>query len=378
MTNTRSLQFAVWILAVYALGSLMYNAATIFLWVVVSFFIFALLDRPAQTLKSKGYSTLVSSLGLVIAATAVVSALVFLLANFSTDMVIELEASKKIFIQYYNELDHSWKAFLSGMTHSISGVNPAAPMPEDVQKVQLVQNSPFSGDMTSTLMHSLGNAVTIITFAFLCPILTFFLLAERDSLAKVFGRLFSDPSNGREMWRKINAATRAFFLGNLVLGIVTYPIFVGLFLLFSVPSAFTLAALASVFNLVPFLGSVLAGFLPALTLLGQGDHVVGSLSLYAICILVHFLVANFVTPKVLGAKVDINATTSTIALIAWGELWGAIGLILAIPITAAIKIVFQHSGSEWLRWIAALMSENVDAVFDPAVKTEAKVENSRG
>ena len=71
------------------------------------------------------------------------------------------------------------------------------------------------------------------------------------------------------------------------------------------------------------------------------------------------------TPKVLGSKVDINATTSTIALIAWGELWGGLGLILAIPVTAAIKILFEYSSSEWLRWFAALMSENVDKALEP-------------
>jgi predicted PurR-regulated permease PerM len=371
MTNSRSIQFALWILATYAIGALLYDAASVFLWIGVSFFIFALLDRPAQKLKAKGYSTLITSLALVIAATAIVGGIVVLLAHFSSDMVIELEASKKIFIQYYNEIDRSLQNLSANLNHSVSGVNHAAPMPEDVQKVQVIPSSSFSGNVTTTLMHSVGSAVMVISFALLCPVLTFFLLAERDSLAKVFVRVFDDPMRAREMWLRIVSATRAFFLGNLVLGLVTYPIFVVIFLLFSVPSAFTLAALASVFNLVPFLGSILSGFLPALTLLGQGDHVVSSLMLYAVCILVHFSVANFVTPKILGAKVDINATTSTIALIAWGELWGGIGLILAIPLTAVIKIVFQYSGSEWLQWIAALMSENVDAVFDPAAKTEA-------
>jgi predicted PurR-regulated permease PerM len=372
MTNNRSIQFALWILAVYALGTLMNEAANIFLWIVVSLFSFALLDGSAQKLKAKGHSTLLTSLALVIAATVVVATLVFLLVHFSTDMFIELEDSKKIFIQYYNQIDHAWRSFANNLTHSVVPAQTAQQAAE-VQKVQVVQNSPFSGEINSTLMHSFGSAVTIITFSFLCPILTFFLLAERDPMARVFGRIFQDPAKGQKMWLQIASATRAFFLGNLVLGLVTYPIFVILFYLFSVPSAFTLAALSSVFNLVPFLGAVLSGFLPAVTLLGQGDHVLSSVALYAICALVHFSVANFVTPKILGSKVDLNATTSTIALIAWGELWGGIGLILAIPLTAAIKIAFQHSGAEWLEWIAALMSENVDGALEPKVERETPV-----
>jgi len=70
-----------------------------------------------------------------------------------------------------------------------------------------------------------------------------------------------------------------------------------------------------------------------------------------------------VTPKLLGSQVNINATTSTIALVAWGELWGGFGLILAIPLTAVIKILFEHSNYFWLQWIAGLMSEDMDTAL---------------
>ncbi len=377
MTPSRSLPFAVWILASLAFGFLLHEAATIFLWIVTSFFLFLLLDPTAQKLKTRGNSTLITSFALVLAATVVTCVLIFMLGHFSASMLMELEASKKIFAGYYEQLDHSWKAFSNGLTNAVQTSGPPdATLGKTIAKVEVVHGSPFGGELGTTVMHGLGSAVTIFTFMILCPILTFFFLAERDSLVKVTSRAFSDPARGAEMWQRIVAATRAFFLGNLVLGLVTYPIFVVLFLSFSVPSAFTMAGLASFFNLIPFLGSVLSGFLPALTVLGQGDRVVASLGVYACCVAVHFAVANFVTPKVLGSKVDINATTSTIALIAWGELWGGLGLVLAIPITAAIKIVFQYSGYEWLEWAAALMSDNVDHALKPrsVIKTEMTAE----
>ncbi|RYZ76996.1 MAG: AI-2E family transporter [Proteobacteria bacterium] len=366
--KSKALEFGVWILAVYAIGLLMHQAATIFIWVVCSVLLFALLDPTAEKLKSLGNSTLLSSLALVLGATAATVFLIFLLGRFSADMVVELQGSRAIFLKYYQQLDQGWSSFSESLTHAFKVAAPPGAVGVPTTKVELVQNSPIGGELRDTLMHGLGSAVTIFTFAILVPILTFFLLAERDSLRKVSARVFDNPATGSEIWHKIVVSTRAFFLGNLVLGLVTYPIFAILFLCFSVPSAFTLAGLASFFNLIPFLGAVLAGFLPALTVLGEGDRVAAAIAVYGVCVLIHFAVANFVTPKILGSKVDINATVSTIALVAWGELWGGPGLILAIPITAAIKIIFAHSGVPRLEWFAAMMSDDVDTALKPRVR----------
>ena len=373
MTKTRTLEVGVWILATYALGLLLSEAATVFIWITCAFLLFVLLDPTAERLKARGNSTLLSGIALVIGSTAITLFIIFLLGRFSADMVRELQDSRAIFLKYYQQLDHGWTSFADSITHAVRATAPpSAVVANSVSKVEVVESSPFSGELRTTLVHGLGSAVTIFTFAILVPILSFFLLAERDSLKKVFATMFADGDQGREMWQRIVASTRAFFLGNLVLGLVTYPIFVAVFLCFSVPSAFTLAGLASFFNLIPFLGSLLAGFLPALTVLGEGDRIAATIGVYSICIAIHFAVANFVTPKVLGSKVDINATTSTIALIAWGELWGGPGLILAIPVTAAIKIAFEYSGSRSLTWLAALMSEDVDRALK--TKTELKSE----
>ena len=56
-------------------------------------------------------------------------------------------------------------------------------------------------------------------------------------------------------------------------------------------------------------------------------------------VFVHFLAINVLTPALVGHRVNLNALTVTISMMFWGWLWGAVGLALAIPITAAIKAV---------------------------------------
>jgi predicted PurR-regulated permease PerM len=63
-----------------------------------------------------------------------------------------------------------------------------------------------------------------------------------------------------------------------------------------------------------------------------------------------------VTPYVMGRSLDMNGTTVLIACLFWGFLWGLAGLVLAMPITVGLKLVFQ-SVPELNRW-AELMSRD--------------------
>ena len=59
-------------------------------------------------------------------------------------------------------------------------------------------------------------------------------------------------------------------------------------------------------------------------------------------VLIHFLAVNLLTPKLVGHRVKLNPLAVTVALMFWGWLWGAVGLIIAIPLTAAIKAVCDN------------------------------------
>ena len=56
----------------------------------------------------------------------------------------------------------------------------------------------------------------------------------------------------------------------------------------------------------------------------------------------HMVALNVLYPKFLGNRLQLNPLAVTMSLLVWGWLWGAMGLLLAIPITAAMKIVFDH------------------------------------
>jgi predicted PurR-regulated permease PerM len=65
-------------------------------------------------------------------------------------------------------------------------------------------------------------------------------------------------------------------------------------------------------------------------------------TLAAVTALLHVIAMNFLYAKVIGRRVKLNPLVVTIALMFWGSIWGGIGLILAIPITAALKTVCDN------------------------------------
>lgn len=371
MTEKSPAKFLIlpmWILAILSVGTLIHAAPAVFLWLICSVLLFALLDPWYDYLKLRKVPASLAAVLLIVVSVLTFALLLSVLGYFSAGILYELQESKRALIQYYNSLNDNIKHFIEAFSSITKDVSPTQPtVGPRVQKVEVIEGSILGGEMGTTLMHGLGSAVTVLTYTILVPILTLFLMLSRESFARIIPLAFTEPKRAERMWVKIIAANRAFFLGNLILAIVSFPMFTILFYSFSLKSPLTMAALSSVFNLVPFLGAALAGFLPTLDLISQNGTITAPLILFGLCILIHFVVANFLTPRVLGSKVDLNAVISTIAIIVWGELWGPVGILLGIPITASIKIIFEESGFAWLHWLAALMSERPNEILKMAV-----------
>ena len=102
---------------------------------------------------------------------------------------------------------------------------------------------------------------------------------------------------------------------------------------------------------------------PPLIVLGQNGSIGDALIVAAMYLAVLGIEEYVITPLVMGRSLDLNGTTVLIACLFWGYLWGLVGLVLAMPITVSLKVVFQ-TVPELNRW-AELMSldwQSPDAV----------------
>ncbi|HET9054816.1 MAG TPA: AI-2E family transporter, partial [Cyclobacteriaceae bacterium] len=95
-------------------------------------------------------------------------------------------------------------------------------------------------------------------------------------------------------------------------------------------------------------------------------YAVGVIAVFSV---VQFLEGNFITPKITGSKVSINALAAIIALLIGGKILGIAGMILAVPITGVIKVLLEYS--KRLKPFAILLEDKDDEV-NPEPPARAK------
>src|SRR5271167_4989756 len=107
--------------------------------------------------------------------------------------------------------------------------------------------------------------------------------------------------------------------------------------------------------MVPYIGAVLA-WLPGFLLAIVKWHTVSRFGIIALALTgIHIVAQNLIAPQLVGRQVRLNAVAITISLLFWGWLWGGMGLILGIPITAALRVICEHTESlkPVGRWLSA-------------------------
>ncbi|WP_165070917.1 AI-2E family transporter [Paludisphaera rhizosphaerae] len=212
--------------------------------------------------------------------------------------------------------------------------------------------------MIEKLSLGLTDFTAWVVQGFIVLVLMIFLLVESEMLTTKVLRFFArTPESSRharaildQVTRKVRAYLVARTLINLGVGLV---IAAGLWFL-GVNFALPLGLFAAVTNYIPYIGQLAGGALPTAIALGQTGSIGDALIVAAMYLAVLGVEGYVVTPMVMGRSLDLNGTTVLIACLFWGFLWGLVGLVLAMPITATLKIVCQTI-PELNRW-AELMS----------------------
>lgn len=218
---------------------------------------------------------------------------------------------------------------------------------EDLEQATQSDSSLLSGNISGQGKRAYSfftGTVGFIGTYLLTLIYIFFLLNYRQRFKIFMIRLF--PDEKREKVKKViqKSATVAqqYLVGKLILMVllsVLYSIGLG----FSGVSNFILVSIiAALLTLIPFVGNII-GFTMAMVF---GYLTSGEVSVL-IGIIITFTVAQFVEsyvlqPFVVGDKVDLHPFIVILAVIIGGALWGILGMILAIPLTGIIAVIFLH------------------------------------
>jgi len=184
----------------------------------------------------------------------------------------------------------------------------------------------------------------VLLMASFVPFLVYFMLSWRDHMRRSFLYLFKGSERqvvGRS-WEGVANMVRAYVIGNFILGLLLATISSAFFFSIRLPYWPLIGPLSGFLSLVPYVGLPMAMIPP----LAAGLIVYTQPAIYVMIAVVvavlHLIAMNLLYPKVVGSRVHLNPLVVTVALMFWGTLWGGVGLLLAIPITAGIKAVCDN------------------------------------
>jgi predicted PurR-regulated permease PerM len=224
--------------------------------------------------------------------------------------------------------------------------------PEDKNAVTLKQRNGWR-DFFSENASSVSQIFLAITFI---PFLVYFMLSWQDHVRAASVMLFrmENRNTAYVTLGLIAAMIRSFIVGNFMIGLFLSAASMAAFGLMGLPYFYFLGVLSGFLSLVPYLGVVLAILPPVIV--GLGYLTTGMFVLTCgIVVGLHLFAMNVLYPMVLGKRLQLNPLAVTISLLFWGWLWGAMGLILAVPVTGALKIICDNI--ERLRPYGAWMGE---------------------
>ncbi len=233
----------------------------------------------------------------------------------------------------------------------VSEIEPTAKPGEQI--VAVAESHP----VRDAVVGRLGSLSEFLLAATFVPFLVFFMLAAKRQVWHATMQLF--PANKRTEVRDtlvdVTQVLRSYLMGTALVGLVLVVASWLFFWALGLDFPFLTGLVSGICNLIPYLGVVLSWIPPLLIGLKQYHTVGPFVGIFTMLTLFHIVTANLLIPALVGWRVRLNAVALTVALLFWGWIWGPMGLILAIPVTAVLKVICDHVESLQPigRWLGA-------------------------
>ncbi|MGZ3943204.1 MAG: AI-2E family transporter [Bacteroidia bacterium] len=212
-------------------------------------------------------------------------------------------------------------------------------------KAEIVSSS--SAAIGQTLLYT-GSALVILV---LIPVYIFMILYYKPLLLEFVHKLFRSERQNEinEILIKIKKIIQNYLIGLLLEALIIATLNSVSLLILGIDYAILLGIVGAIFNIIPYVGGIMSVSLPFLLALATKPSFSYAFMVIVAYVIIQFIDNHYVVPKIVASKVKINALVSVIVVLAGSALWGIPGMLLSIPLTAIIKVIFDHI-SEMKAW----------------------------
>lgn len=230
-------------------------------------------------------------------------------------------------------LPDSFEALLTALQSSVDG-GQRSDVSGIARSASSVARTVFGG--TVSVVASLGSLLLV-------PFFTFFILRDQRALNRYVRELVPLACRGvlGACWAEIDATLSAFVRGQLTVSILLALIYGMGLTLAEVPLGFAIGLMTGLGNVVPYFGTTLGLTAATLVTLLSWQGMGHLLLVYGIFLACHALDGWVIAPRIIGNSVGLSVAAVILAILVFGELLGFFGVLVAVPLTAVLKILWR-------------------------------------
>ena len=321
------------IYSLYSLKTLLSSIAiAILIWFLINSFASALIKLPFMNNKVGRFLSIPISLVLIFLTLLQISA--FIGSNIAelTASLSGLDTKVLGVIEKYSAM------FGLDMTQSLKGIMEQLKITSIINRV------------LSLFSDLLGNSVQILLYVL-------FLLLDQRFFPMKLKALFPNEGNREHVNSILSSISENVKLYIMITTLVSFCTGVLTFIIcqaFGLEGAGLWGFLAFILNFIPTIGSIIAVIVPTLFAMVQLGDITFALLLIPALGVVQFLLGNILQPRLMGNRLNISQFVVIFSLIAWGALWGTVGMFLSVPLMVILMIIFSQFEST--RPLAILIS----------------------
>jgi predicted PurR-regulated permease PerM len=196
----------------------------------------------------------------------------------------------------------------------------------------------------SLVKQTFSNTATFLAGLLATIIFTFLILIYRKGLIKAFSGFSPEENRERvvKMFKSVQQVGQKYMFGMAILIIVIgFANSIGL-LIIGIDNPFLFGFLGAILAIIPYVGTVSGAIIPVLYTYISYDSLWMPITVAVLFWVVQLVSDNFLSPKIVGGSININALAAILCLIVGAVVWGIAGMILFLPFTAMLKIICEE------------------------------------
>lgn len=283
-------------------------------------------------------------------------------------------------LQLLGELSEFEHKLTSIFTEAVNFLNQkVALIPEIKQGDLLSQGKQWVKKSGVDFMSStVGNTAAFFSGTLMVVIYTFLLLLYRSGIRKVIIATVKDKSKSKisKMLAEIQNVGQNYLFGMSIMIVILGSANSLTLWLFGIDHPFLFGFLAALLAIIPYVGTTLGATIPVIFAFMTHESIWIPLGLALSFWCIQLIESNFLSPKIIGGNLNVNALAAIISLIVGGYLWGIAGMALFLPMTAIFKVFCSYY--KQLKPLSMLMSDDLYKIEDkPNLLRKIQVHRSK-